>query len=340
MHNVNLSFKAAEALPKTSMPVQQSNNNNNPAESSANGTKSLLLGLTALASAAIAGIALYKNHGMQNELNRTIKKLDEAQAELKKVVNDTENKIKNAVDDALKTTKPEPAVEVKPPTKAMTENVQTPPVQKTKRQRNNGNYNYQPNTQNKPLYDEKLAKEGEAIIEAEEAAARKAKKASDRRNQEWVEKQHKIKEQEYSDFMNKAMSEKETKEGLAIIEAEEAAARKAQKASDRRNQEWVEKQHKIKEQEYNKWFYENNEAFDAIEETVDSELKIKADNVLRRQEIEETFAQHPIRASYLNAKASVRHFYKSKLENPINQTTSNIKAKFSKLKNIFSRKTD
>ena len=74
MHNVNLSFKAAEALPKTSMPIQPSNNNNNPAESSANGTKSLLLGLTALASAAIAGIALYKNHGMQKELNRTIKK--------------------------------------------------------------------------------------------------------------------------------------------------------------------------------------------------------------------------------------------------------------------------
>ena len=187
---------------------------------------------------------------------------------------------------------------------------------------------------------EKETKEGLAIIEAEEAAARKAKKASDRRNQEWLDRQHKIKEQEYSDFMNKAMAEKEAKEGLAIIEAEEAAARKAQKASDRRNQEWLDRQHKTKEQEYNKWFDENNEAFDAIEEIVDSELKIKADNVLRRQEIEETFAQHPIRASYLNAKASVRHFYKSKLENPINQTTSNIKAKFSKLKNIFSRKTD
>ena len=199
MHNVNLSFKAAEALPKTSMPVQQSNNNNKPTEVPENGAKSLLLGLTALASAAVAGIALYKNHGMQKELNRTIKKLDEAQAELKKVVNDTENKIKNAVDDALKTTKPEPAAEAKPATKAMTENIQTPPVQKTKRRRNNGNYNYQPGTQSKPLHDEKLAKEGEAIIEAEEAAARKAKKASDRRNQEWVEKQHKIKEQEYSD---------------------------------------------------------------------------------------------------------------------------------------------
>ena len=50
---------------------------------------------------------------------------------------------------------------------------------------------------------------------------------------------------------------KETQEGLRILEEDASVARKARKASDRRNQEWVEKQHRQKEQEINEFSSQN-----------------------------------------------------------------------------------
>lgn len=67
--------------------------------------KDILLYLTTLASAAVAGIALYKNHGAQKELTKALEKLKTSENSMKKLAEETENKIKNAVDEALKNTR-------------------------------------------------------------------------------------------------------------------------------------------------------------------------------------------------------------------------------------------
>ena len=53
--------------------------------------------------------------------------------------------------------------------------------------------------------------DSEAILDAQEKEILEAKRASDARNNEWVRKQHEAKEKEYSDFGNKALSEREAK---------------------------------------------------------------------------------------------------------------------------------
>lgn len=53
--------------------------------------------------------------------------------------------------------------------------------------------------------------DGEAILDAQEKEILEAKRASDARNNKWVRKQHEAKEKEYSDFWNKALSEREAK---------------------------------------------------------------------------------------------------------------------------------
>ncbi len=67
--------------------------------------KDILLYLTTLASAAVAGVALYKNHGAQKELTKALEKLKTSENSMKKLAEETENKIKTAVDEALKNTK-------------------------------------------------------------------------------------------------------------------------------------------------------------------------------------------------------------------------------------------
>ena len=329
MENVKLSFKAAEIKPNNISVKQTEDPVNNSSNVSDDGGKSLLLGLAALASTAIAGIALYKNHNIQKQLNKTLKKLEETQSELKKVTKNAEEKIKNSVEEAVNKVKVEVRTEAKPEV--------TPPAKKRKHRTSSSYRSSGGDTAGKDMVDrsgediEKLAREGAAIIDAEEAALRKAKKASDLRNQDWVARQRKIEEQRYSDEFNKAMDEKLAREGEAIIDAEEAALRKAKKASDLRNQDWVDKQHRTKEQEYNRWFEENKEAFDAIEENADLELTRKAENLARRNEIEEEFNKHRLRLNYLNAKATVRHFYNKNLEPSVNRTMTNIKHKYSEL---------
>ena len=144
------------------------------------------------------------------------------------------------------------------------------------------------------LADKRLADRWVKEQENNAEAVRKARKASDRRNQEWLEKQHKQKEQEYSDFWNKELNEKETQEGLRILEEDASVARKARKASDRRNQEWLEKQYRQKELEMN-----------------------------------EFYNQHNLRLGYLNVKANVRHFVNSKVDS-VKNCFRKIQDKFSK----------
>jgi len=448
-----------------------------PVTATKNSSKDMLLYLTTLASTVVAGIALYKNHGAQKELQKVLEKLKTSEQNLKKAADETEAKIKNVVDEALKNTAEKAETTTKKTIRSTSEPAHysypenTGRRNRTRKSNNNGTregLEYLADEEaairkakkasdrrnqewlekqhkakekeysewfNKAL-DEKSASEGEAIIADEEAAIRKAKKASDRRNQEWLEKQHKAKEKEYSEWFNKALDEKSAREGEAIIADEEAAIRKAKKASDRRNQEWLEKEHKAKEKEYSEWFNkaldeksaregeaiiadeeaairkakkasdrrnqewlekqhkakekeynqfyneEYKEAFDAIEEQVETDLKRKAANLQKRKDVEaavaheksvregleyladeeaairkakkasdrrnqewlekehklkeqeynELFEEHSFRANYLDKKATVRHFYNSKIATPV-------KEKFAQFKNLFSKKS-
>ena len=339
-------------------------------------SKDMLLYLTTLASTVVAGLALYKNHGAQKELKKVVEKLQASETNLKNLTNETETKIKNAVEEALKDSKQKiKSVETTKKTHYTDDDIGNFGTNSSRKKRKRTSSDFEQSTREGEMYlaeeeaavrkakkasdrrnqewldkqhnakekeydewmnkalNEKETAEGLKILEEEEAAVRKAKKASDRRNQEWLEKQHKVKEKEYDEWMNKALNEKETAEGLKILEEEEAAVRKAKKASDRRNQEWLEAQHKAKEKEYNKFYNEEyKETFDAIEEQVDIDLKRKAENALRQKEIEETFNQHPIRAGYLNTKATVRHFYNTKVATPV-------KEKYAQIKSFFSKKS-
>ena len=81
---------------------------------------------------------------------------------------------------------------------------------------------------------------------------------------------------------------------MRILEEDASVARKARKASDRRNQEWLEKQYRQKELEMN-----------------------------------EFYNQHNLRLGYLNVKANVRHFVNSKADSVTN-CFRQIQDKFSK----------
>ena len=209
---------------------------------------------------------------------------------------------------------------------------------------------------NKEL-NEKETQDGLRILEEDASAARKARKASDRRNQEWLEKQHKQKEQEYSDFWNKELNEKETQDGLRILEEDASAARKARKASDRRNQEWLEKQHRQKEQEINEFYSQNAGKLNEMESLADKRLadrwvkeqennaeavrKARKASDRRNQEwlekqhrqkeleMNEFYNQHNLRLGYLNVKANVRHFVNSKVDS-VKNCFRKIQDKFSK----------
>ena len=209
---------------------------------------------------------------------------------------------------------------------------------------------------NKEL-NEKETQDGLRILEEDASAARKARKATDRRNQEWLEKQHKQKEQEYSDFWNKELNEKETQDGLRILEEDASAARKARKASDRRNQEWLEKQHRQKEQEINEFYSQNAGKLNEMESLADKRLadrwvkeqennaeavrKARKASDRRNQEwlekqhrqkeleMNEFYNQHNLRLGYLNVKANVRHFVNSKVDS-VKNCFRKIQDKFSK----------
>ncbi len=81
---------------------------------------------------------------------------------------------------------------------------------------------------------------------------RQAVEASDARNAEWLNEQHKLKEAEYA----KLFDEADIREGERILDAEAASRQAYIKASDTRNAEWLNEQRKVKEADYAKLFDE------------------------------------------------------------------------------------
>ena len=350
----------------------------------------VLMGLTAIASTVIAGVALHNNNVLKKELKTVSNKLTEAEKTIQKTAEKLKNQTKNEIS----------SVNANETVNEMMTNNQTSNTSKKviKQRKNKKKFNKQQveeisnqeglrileegasDAQNarrasdrrnqewlerqhrqkeqeinefysqnadklnemESLADKRLADKWLKEQEYNAEAARKARKASDRRNQEWLEKQHKQKEQEYSDFWNKELNEKETKEGLRILEEDASDARKAHKASDHRNQEWLEKQHKQKEQEINEFYSQNADKLDEMESLADKRIANKwlkeqeynAEAVrkarkasdrrnqewLERQhrqkelEMNEFYNQHNLRLGYLNVKANVRHFVNSKVD--------------------------
>ena len=97
------------------------------------------------------------------------------------------------------------------------------------------------------------------MLDDEAAAKEELRKASDARNQKWLEEQHKIKEQEYAKLFDEA-EKNEVDKAIKMLDDEAAAKEELSKASDERNQKWLEEQHKIKEQEYARLFDEAEKA--------------------------------------------------------------------------------
>ena len=302
----------------------------------------VLMGLTAIASTVIAGIALHNNNVLKKELKTVSNKLTEAE----KTIQETAEKLKNQTKNEIPSFNANETVnEIM--TNNQTSNTGKKVIKKSKNKKK----------VNKQQVEENSTQEGLRILEEDASAARKARKASDRRNQEWLEKQHKQKEQEYSDFWNKELNEKETQEGLRILEEDASVARKARKASNRRNQEWLEKQHRQKEQEINEFYSKNADKLNEMESLADKRLadrwvkeqennaeavrKARKASDRRNQEwlekqhrpkeleMNEFYNQHNLRLGYLNVKANVRHFVNSKVDS-VKNCFRKIQDKFSK----------
>ena len=271
----------------------------------------LLMGLTAIASTVIAGIALHNNNVLKKELKTVSNKLTEAEKTIQKTANELKNQTKKEI----------PSVNTKEVVNEIITNNQTSNTSKKviKQSKNKKKVNKQQihnneaqNTQNNKKQwqesfqqvEENSTQEGLRILEEDASVARKARKASDRRNQEWVEKRDRQKEVEMNEFYSQNADRLNELDALAdkrladrwVKEQENSAeaARKARKASDRRNQEWVEKRDRQKEQEMN-----------------------------------EFYNQHNLRLGYLNVKANVRHFVNSKVDS-VKNCFRKIQGKFRK----------
>ena len=271
----------------------------------------LLMGLTAIASTVIAGIALHNNNVLKKELKTVSNKLTEAEKTIQKTANELKNQTKKEI----------PSVNTKEVVNEIITNNQTSNTSKKviRQSKNKKKVNKQQihnneaqNTQNNKKQwqesfqqvEENSTQEGLRILEEDASVARKARKASDRRNQEWVEKRDRQKEAEMNEFYSQNADRLNELDALAdkrladrwVKEQENSAeiARKARKASDRRNQEWVEKRDRQKEQEMN-----------------------------------EFYNQHNLRLGYLNVKANVRHFVNSKVDS-VKNCFRKIQGKFRK----------
>ena len=257
--NNNQTFSAA--------PIQKSSTN-------------LVLGMTTAAATAIAGVALYKNHGTQKELKNALEKLTKTENDLKKIIEESKNNIKSTVENVVKQENKEAVKDV---TKEVSNN-------KKKIYTGGTHIDYTSGTTSK---EEKTIKksaddtiDGLKLLEEDAAEARKAKKASDRRNQDWLNEQHKQKEQEYSDWWNKTLLEQETKEGERILNEDALNLRREKKLSDIRNQKWLDEQHKIKEEEMNQLYAENSDKLDELEKIADKRIASKYEVILDKEAAE------------------------------------------------------
>ncbi len=268
--------------------VRINNNNNNQTFSAAPIQKSstnLVLGITTAAATAIAGVALYKNHGTQKELKNALEKLTKTENDLKKIIEESKNNIKSAVENVVK---PENKEAVKDVPKEV-------PNNKKKIYTGGTHIDYTSGTTSK---EEKTIKksaddtiDGLKLLEEDAAETRKAKKASDRRNQDWLNEQHKQKEQEYSDWWNKTLLEQEIKEGERILNEDALNLRREKKLSDIRNQKWLDEQHKIKEEEMNQLYAENSDKLDELEKLADKRIASKYEAILDKEAKEAHYAQ-------------------------------------------------
>ena len=268
---------------QTAVKIDKKNNQTFLAAPVKKTSADLILGMTTAAATVVAGVALYKNHGTQKELKSALEKLTKTENELKKVIEESKNNIKSAVEDVVKNENKETVNSAK---KEVLEN--------KKKHYSSGIY-----VNNIPVSKEEkstrkiedVVPENLNILEDDAAAARKAKKVSDRRNQEWLEKQHKLKEQEYSNWWNKTLSKQETKEGERILADDAANLRREKKLSDIRNQKWLDEQHNIKEQEMNQFYADNSEKFDELEKLADKRIRVKYETILDNEEKEARYAK-------------------------------------------------
>ena len=125
---------------------------------------------------------------------------------------------------------------------------------------------------------------------------RQAVEASDARNAEWLNEQHKLKEAEYA----KLFDEADIREGERILDAEAASRQAYIKASDTRNAEWLNEQRKVKEADYAKLFdeadiREGERILDA--EAVSEQAYIKASNAHNKEWTKE---QHDLKEKGCN----------------------------------------
>ena len=268
---------------QTAVKIDKKNNQTFLAAPVKKTSADLILGMTTAAATVVAGVALYKNHGTQKELKSVLEKLTKTENELKKVIEESKNNIKSAVEDVVKNENKETVNSAK---KEVLEN-------KKKHYSSGIHINNTPVSKEEKSTKkiEDVVSENLNILEDDAAAARKAKKASDRRNQEWLEKQHKLKEQEYSNWWNKTLLKQETKEGERILADDAANLRREKKLSDIRNQKWLDEQHNIKEQEMNQFYADNSEKFDELEKLADKRIRAKYEAILDNEEKEARYAK-------------------------------------------------
>ena len=118
------------------------------------------------------------------------------------------------------------------------------------------------------------AKDAKQYLDDLERQAKEKLETSNKNNDEWLKEQHKLKEEEYSNWWNDAIKKQEEaqlklkKEAEEISEAEEKLKKEAQEylekeenalkekiaQSNKNNDEWVETQHNIREAEYSNWW--------------------------------------------------------------------------------------
>ena len=147
----------------------------------------VLMGLTAIASTVIAGVALHNNNVLKKELKTVSNKLTEAE----KTIQKTAEKLKNQTKNEISSVNANETVN-----EMMTNNETSNTSKKVIKQRKNKK------KFNKQQVEEISNQEGLRILEEGASDAQNARRASDRRNQEWLERQHRQKELEMNEFYN------------------------------------------------------------------------------------------------------------------------------------------
>ena len=163
--------------------------------------------------------------------------------------------------------------------------------------------------------------EGERILDKQEARMLKKKQASDARNEKWLQKQHDIKEKEYSDMWLKAERERELAqraEGERILDRQEAEKLAQKQASDARNEEWLKRQHRSAEIEYSQWWnnelnkYRETPAINALPQSFNEEMLESAKKIGIRRIDETTFKTYPSPVENKKLGDRIRYYFEKR----------------------------